>query len=114
MEQNKKEQEKMKRTIKLKTLDNNKMIELTVDSDINIKELKKIISEKFDNIAIERERLIFKGKLLKDNEKLSDHINKDNEIIHLMFKTIEQIQPNQTPTNSNTNNTNNNNNNSSQ
>ena len=111
MEQDKKEQEKMKRTIKLKTLDNNKMLELTVDSDINIKELKKIISEKFDNIAIERERLIFRGKQLKDNEKLSDHINKDNEIIHLMFKTIEQIQPNQTPTNSNTNNTNNNNNN---
>ena len=38
------------------------MIELEVDSEINIKELKQIISQKFDNIAIDRIRLIFKGK----------------------------------------------------
>ena len=105
MDQTKKE-DKKQRIIKLKTLDN-KMIELGVDSEINIKELKQIISQKFDNIAIERVRLIFKGKQLKDDEKLSDHVNKDNEIIHLMFKTIEQTQ-NNSNTNTNTTQTNNN------
>ena len=108
MEETKKE--KKQRIIKLKTLDN-KMIELTVDSEINIKDLKKIISQKFNNIAIERERLIFKGKQLKDEEKLSDHINKDNEIIHLMFKTIEQTQNNQNINQNNQNNNQNNQNN---
>ena len=75
-----KNEEKKQRIIKLKTLDN-KMIELEVDSEINIKELKQIISQKFDNIAIDRIRLIFKGKQLKNEEKLSDHINKDNDYL---------------------------------
>ncbi len=99
--------EKIQRNIKLKTLDN-KITELTVDREINIKDLKKLISQKFNNIEIERERLIFKGKQLKDEEKLSDHIKKDNEIIHLMFKTIEQAQNNQNTNQNNSNNTNNN------
>ena len=102
-----KSNEKIQRKIKLKTLDN-KITELTVDSEINIKDLKKIISQKFNNIEIERERLIFKGKQLKDEEKLSDHITKDNEIIHLMFKAIEQTQNNQN-INQNNQNTNQNN-----
>ena len=110
MEGTNNQKEKTERIIKLKTLDN-KMIELKVDSEIKIKELKNIISQKFDNISIDRERLIFKGKQLKDEEKLSDHISKDNEIIHLMFKTIEQTQQNQNTNNNNSNSNQNNNNN---
>lgn len=95
-----------KRKIKFKTLDN-KITELEVDPKLPITDLKKIIQEKF-NAPPQGQRLIFKGKQMKDGQTLDEHIKKDDEIIHLMFKTPEQLsnEQNQT-TNANTNQTSN-------
>ena len=85
-------------TIKLKTLDGN-ISSLEIDETIKIEELKKIISQKNNNIDINRIRLIYKGKQLKNEEKLNEHVNKNDEIIHLMFKTVEQANANNTVVN---------------
>lgn len=76
------------RKIKFKTFDN-QISEMTVCTNISIPELKKMIQEK-KKIPIEAQRLIFKGKLMIDNKLLSDYITQDNEIIHLMCKTLDQ------------------------
>ena len=89
-----------KRKIKFKTLDN-KITELEVDPKLPITELKKIIQEKF-NAPPQGQRLIFKGKQMKDGQTLDEHIKKDDEIIHLMFKTPEQLS-NEQNQNQNTN-----------
>ena len=78
------------RKIKFKTLDS-KITELTVDAKIPITELKQKIKEMF-NAPPEGQRLIFRGKQMKDGQTLDEHIKEDNEIIHLMFKTPEQLQ----------------------
>lgn len=78
------------RKIKFKTLDS-KITELTVDAKIPITELKQKIKEIF-NAPPEGQRLIFRGKQMKDGQTLDEHIKEDNEIIHLMFKTPEQLQ----------------------
>ena len=89
-----------KRKIKFKTLDN-KITELEIDPKLPITELKKIIQEKF-NAPPQGQRLIFKGKQMKDGQTLDEHIKKDDEIIHLMFKTPEQLS-NEQNQNQNTN-----------
>ena len=89
------EENNKKITIRLKTLDGN-ISSLEIDETIKIEELKKIISQKNNNIDINRIRLIYKGKQLKNEEKLNDHVNKNDEIIHLMFKTVEQANANDT------------------
>ena len=44
------------------------------------------------NIPVHRQRLIYKSRLLKDETKLSDYIQKDDEIIHIMAMSEEQAQ----------------------
>lgn len=39
-----------------------------------------------------RQRLIFRGKLLKDNEALSEYKIEDSDVVHLVAKTGEQVE----------------------
>jgi hypothetical protein len=59
------------RRVKFKTLDNN-VTELTVPANISILELKNQIKGKL-GMSVESQRLIFKGKQLKDDKFLNEY-----------------------------------------
>lgn len=80
----------MKRKFKVKTMDGRES-ELETDHDISIQDLKTLIETKL-SIPVHRQRLIFKSKLLKDNQKLNDYLTKDDEIVHLMAMSEEQAR----------------------
>ena len=52
------------------------------------------------NIPVPKQRLIFQGKLLQNNEKLSNYKITDQSVIHLVAKTEDQTVPNNEPQNS--------------
>ncbi|MCQ2817672.1 MAG: ubiquitin family protein [archaeon] len=76
------------RKIKIKTMDN-KLTEVEVKEDTPVEEFKKMLETIFHK-SPESQRLIFKGKQMKAGQKVGDFIKKDDEIIHLLFKTPEQ------------------------
>lgn len=51
---------------------NSDKIEVTCNSNILILDLKKLINEKL-NILIEQQRLIYKGRILKDESTLEQY-----------------------------------------
>lgn len=59
------------RRIKFKTLDNN-ITEMVVPPLITILELKQRIKDKM-GVPVEGQRLIFKGRQLKDDKNLSEY-----------------------------------------
>ena len=56
--------------ISIKSLNGNKS-EINVEEDATVKQVKLILQEK-DGIPAEQLRIIFKGKLLADEDKLKD------------------------------------------
>lgn len=76
-----------RRKVKLKTMDNC-ITELIVEDNISIAQLKKEIEKKFNKTPNEQ-RLIYKGKQMKDCDLLKQYITEDNQIIHLLFKLLE-------------------------
>ena len=94
---------KLQRKLRFKTLDGN-IKNLECDFDIKISELKKKLAEIY-KIEPNRQRLLNKGKQFKDDEYLDKLVDKDNTIIHLVFRSeadVKQAQENaQNNTNSN-------------
>jgi hypothetical protein len=80
----------IRRKFKVKTMDGN-TTDFETDAAIAVPQLKAEIEAKM-NIPTHRQRLIFKSRLLKDDQKLSDHLIKDDEVIHLMAMTEEQAR----------------------
>ena len=100
--------------IKIQTLDNT--FTLTIPTIYTVLQLKEKISEKY-KIPKNNQRLIFQGKLMKDNEKLSFYKITDDCVIHLVAKALEENNPQNNINNNNNINSssnNNNNNNSNQ
>ena len=60
---------------------NGKRNELTVDSAETVKNIKLQLQE-IEGIRYDQLRLIFKGKLLKDDEKLNDKDIIDGSLVH--------------------------------
>lgn len=79
-----------RRKFKVKTMDGN-TTDFETNADIGVPQLKLEIEAKM-NIPTHRQRLIFKSRLLKDDQKLSDYITKDDEVIHLMAMTEDQAR----------------------
>ena len=79
-------------TIKIQTLDNS--FSLKINQSLTIIQLKEEISKKY-NIPKDKQRLIFQGKFLKDNETLSFYKITDGCVIQLIAKSLEQKNPNQ-------------------
>ena len=99
---------KPQRKLKFKTLDG-KMVDLVCDYDIKIIDLKKKLEEIYKIEPI-RQRLLNKGKQFKDNQTLDKLVDKDDTIIHLVFRSesdVKAAQENAANNNQN-NNTNNN------
>lgn len=78
------------RKVKVKTMDG-RTTDLEVDPGITIEEFKGEVEAKL-NVPKQCQRLIYKTKLLKAEERLSSYITKDDETIHLMAITEEQAR----------------------
>ena len=75
------EDSKIKITIRQSSGD---QFEVEVGPTIAVSELKKACAEKQSNIAAEEMRLIFKGKILKDEMTLDEYKITDGLTIHLV------------------------------
>ena len=84
-------------TIKIQTLDNTYSIK--INQLLTISQLKEEISKKY-NIPKEKQRLIFQGKFLKDNENLSFYKITEGCLVQLIAKSLEE---NNSSNNNNTN-----------
>lgn len=78
------------RKFKVKTMDG-RSTDLETSPDIGVEELKREVEQKL-SVPVHRQRLIYKSRLLKSDQKLSDHVTQDNETIHLMAMTEEQAR----------------------
>ena len=84
--------------IKIQTLDNT--FSLKINQNLTISQLKEEISKKY-NIPKEKQRLIFQGKFLKDNENLSFYKITDGCVVQLIAKALEENNPNSSQQNNN-------------
>ena len=89
-------------SIKIQTLDNTYSFKINQSS--TILQLKEEISKKY-NIPIDKQRLIFQGKFLKENDKLSFYKISEGCVIQLIAKSLEEKN---NPNHSESNNQNNN------
>ena len=103
----KSEHTKQQRKLKFKTLDG-KMTNLECDYDIKIIDLKKKLQGIY-NIEPNRQRLLNKGKQFKDEETLDKLVDKDDTIIHLVFRSESDVRESQQKVNNDNNAQNNNN-----
>ena len=74
-------------SIKIQTLDNT--YPFKISQSFTILQLKEEISKKY-KIPKERQRLIFQGKFLKENEKLSFYKITDGCVVQLIAKSLEE------------------------
>ena len=102
------EQTKQQRKLKFKTLDG-KMTNLECDYNIKIIDLKKKLQEIY-KIEPNRQRLLNKGKQFKDEETLDKYVDKDDTIIHLVFRSESDVKESQEKANQDNNARNNTNN----
>jgi len=84
---------KQQRRLKFKTLDG-KITNLECDFDIKIIDLKKKLQEIY-KIEPNRQRLLNKGKQFKDDETLDKLVEKDDTIIHLVFRSESDVKASQ-------------------
>lgn len=85
-------------TFKVKTSsDGNHTI--TMNDSATVLELKtKLAGEDYENIPVERQRLIYSGRVMKNDDALSTYKIKHNNTIHMVKSAASNQQPNQTPT----------------
>jgi len=92
-----KSEESEEMTIKIQTLDN--IYPLTVKRSSTVAELKDMISYSL-SVPVPKQRLIFQGRLLQPTEKLKTYKIEDDNVIHLVAKTLdENAQQTSTETN---------------
>ena len=80
-------------TIKFKYTSNNILIEnLDINNLNNVLDIKKEMCKNKENIDPSIIKLIFLGKILKDNEKIKDCGLNDNVTVHVIIKEKENIK----------------------
>jgi hypothetical protein len=88
--------------IRIQTFDS--VMPLTIRRSATIQELKDKINDvklllnffKCFNIPASKQRLIFQGKLLQGTEKLKSYKISDDSVIHMVAKTLDESNTNQT------------------
>ena len=75
-----------RRALKFKTLDG-QIYDLNVESSITIDQLKAKL-EPVVKVPKDKIRLVYLGKLMKDQDSLNQYINEDGHTVHLMAKTL--------------------------
>jgi ubiquilin len=76
--------------------------QFTVTPETTVLQLKEKIKEAL-NISIDRQRLIFSGKVLKDNDSLETYKIKEGHSIHLVKGAVKSSSGSNTTSNQNTN-----------
>ncbi|KAL6919541.1 hypothetical protein ACHAP8_002679 [Fusarium lateritium] len=72
---------------------------ITMSETATVLDLKtKLAGEEFENIPVERQRLIYSGRVMKNDDALSTYKIKHNNTIHMVKSAASNQQPNQTPT----------------
>ncbi|KAF4457950.1 hypothetical protein F53441_205 [Fusarium austroafricanum] len=86
-------------TFKVKTSSDSKTHSITMNDTATVLDLKtKLAGEDFENIPVERQRLIYSGRVMKNDDTLSTYKIKHNNTIHMVKSAASNQQPNQTPT----------------
>lgn len=71
---------------------------ITINDTATVLDLKtKLAGEDFENIPVERQRLIYSGRVMKNDDALSTYKIKHNNTIHMVKSAASNQQPNQTP-----------------
>lgn len=84
-------------TFKVKSGEGNHTI--TMNDTATVLDLKtKLAGEDMENIPVERQRLIYSGRVMKNDDALSTYKIKNNNTIHMVKSAASNQQPNQTPT----------------
>merc|ERR1712000_304885 len=96
--------------VKVKTLGKGKgELQITVPADISVPDLKEKLAE-VSEVPASQQRLIYLGKVLKDDQKLSDYNFRPGGSLHLVASAPPRTEPQPTnptpPTSTNTSNPN--------
>ncbi|WZH40472.1 Ubiquitin dsk2 [Fusarium acuminatum] len=71
---------------------------VTMNDTSTVLDLKtKLAGEDFENIPVDRQRLIYSGRVMKNDDALSTYKIKHNNTIHMVKSAASNQQPNQTP-----------------
>ncbi|KAJ4271346.1 hypothetical protein NW762_000048 [Fusarium torreyae] len=71
---------------------------ITMSETATVLDLKtKLAGESYENIPVERQRLIYSGRVMKNDDALSTYKIKNNNTIHMVKSAASNQQPNQTP-----------------
>lgn len=84
--------------VKVKTL-NQELFEVRVSSDMVVKTFKELIQSEH-GVPVERQRIIYRGKVLKDEETLGSYKIQKETVLHLVVRkdvSSESSQPQQPP-----------------
>ncbi|KAJ0398917.1 hypothetical protein P43SY_005275 [Pythium insidiosum] len=81
-------------TLKVRTLDQ-RTYSISIATDASVPELKAVVAEE-TGVVLPRQRLIFRGKVLKNEEKISTYALEDGHVIHLVVRA-ENAGPENTP-----------------
>ena len=79
--------------IKVRTLKSSQF-ELSVNDQMPVSKLKLLISD-HTKIPVERQRLIYQGKMLKLDSSLSDYKLAQEHVVQLLSSTLEPLPPNE-------------------
>ncbi|KKA26251.1 hypothetical protein TD95_000046 [Thielaviopsis punctulata] len=80
-------------TIKVKAA-GGRLHTITISKSQTVKDLKtKLASESYENIAVERQRLIYSGRVMKNDDALSTYNIKNNNTIHLVKNAASNPAP---------------------
>lgn len=94
------EQPQQEITIKIRTFE--KDLEVQISSTAKISNLKEKI-EQISKVPSNRQRLIFRGHLLKDEETISSYKISDKDVVHLIAKLESESNEQNNNSNSNEN-----------
>ena len=82
-------------TFKVKTSSDSTHV-ITMPETATVLDLKtKLAGEDLENIAVERQRLIYSGRVMKNDDALSTYKIKHNNTIHMVKSAASNQQPNQ-------------------
>ncbi|GLD91793.1 hypothetical protein PINS_up000326 [Pythium insidiosum] len=81
-------------SLKVRTLDQ-RTYSVTISTDASVPELKAVVAEE-TGVVLARQRLIFRGKVLKNEEKISTYALEDGHVLHLVVRA-ENAGPENTP-----------------
>lgn len=82
--------------LKVRTLDQ-KTYPIVISSDASVPQLKEMIASE-TGVTFSRQRLIFRGKVLKNDQQISAYALEDGHVLHLVVRANDAVVNDQQPT----------------